>query len=84
MFGNTRLIHSPTTAQVDEEICVGCGNCERACSYEAVKVDSARRKAVVNAALCEGCGACAVSCPSGAMTHKNATKKAIFEMADSF
>ncbi len=84
MFGNTRLTHSPTTAQVDEEICVGCGYCEHTCAYEAVKVDPAKKKAVVNAALCEGCGACAVACPSGAMTHKNATKKAIFEMADSF
>ncbi|MBM3332770.1 CoB--CoM heterodisulfide reductase iron-sulfur subunit A family protein [candidate division WOR-3 bacterium] len=84
MFGNTRLTHSPTTAEVDEEICVGCGYCERTCAYEAVKVDPATKKAVVNAALCEGCGACAVACPSGAMTHKNATKKAIFQMTDLF
>ena len=84
MFGSTRLLHSPTTAEVDEEICVGCGYCERTCAYDAVKVDPAKKKAVVNAALCEGCGACAVACPSGAMTHKNFTKKAIFEMADSF
>jgi heterodisulfide reductase subunit A len=84
MFGNTRLTHSPTTAEVDEEICVGCGYCERTCAYDAVKVDPARKKAIVNAALCEGCGACAAACPSGAMTHKNATKKAIYQMVDSF
>jgi len=84
MFGSTKLTHSPTVAVVDEEICVGCGNCERTCAYEAVKVDEKRGIAVVNAALCEGCGACAMSCPSGAMNHKNFTKKAIFEMADQF
>ncbi len=84
MFGSTRLTHAPTVAVVDEEICVGCGNCERTCAYEAVKVDEKRGIAVVNAALCEGCGACAMSCPSGAMNHKNFTKKAIFEMADQF
>jgi len=84
MFGSTRLTHSPTVAVVDEEICVGCGNCERTCTYDAVKVDEKRGIAVVNAALCEGCGACAMSCPSGAMNHKNFTKKAICEMADSF
>jgi heterodisulfide reductase subunit A len=83
MFGSTKLTHSPTTAQVDEDICVGCGNCERTCAYDAVKVDANRGVAVVNAALCEGCGACAVSCPSGAMTHKNSTKKGIFEMVDA-
>jgi len=84
MFGSTRLLHSPTTAEVDEEICVGCGYCERTCAYDAVKVDPVRKKAVVNAVLCEGCGACAVACPSGAMTHKNATKKTVYEMVDSF
>ncbi len=84
MFGSTRLLHSPTTAEVDEEICVGCGYCERTCAYDAIKVDPVRKKAVVNAVLCEGCGACAVACPSGAMTHKNATKKTVYEMVDSF
>jgi heterodisulfide reductase subunit A len=84
MFGSTKLTHAPTVAVVEEEICVGCGNCERTCAYEAVKVDTKRGLAVVNAALCEGCGACAMSCPSGAMNHKNFTKKAILEMADQF
>jgi heterodisulfide reductase subunit A2 len=83
MFGSTKLTHSPITAQVDDDICVGCGNCERTCAYDAVKVDPVRGIAVVNAALCEGCGACAVSCPSGAMTHKNFTKKGIYQMVDA-
>ena len=82
MFGQTSLSHDPMTAQVDEEICVGCGNCERACAYSAVEVDPVRRVAVVNEAMCEGCGACAVSCPSGAMTHRNFSKKGMAEMVD--
>ncbi len=84
MFGATELTHSPTTAVVDEEVCVGCGNCERTCAYEAVKVDPRRGVAVVNAVLCEGCGACAVSCPSGAMSHKNFSKQSIYQMVDQF
>jgi len=83
MFGATKLTHSPTTAEVDDEICVGCGNCERTCAYDAVKVDPVKGIAVVNAALCEGCGACAASCPSGAMTHKNFTKKSLYDMVDA-
>ncbi len=82
MFGSTELFHEPTTAQVDEVLCVGCGYCERTCAYEAVKVDAKKRKAVVNAVLCEGCGACAVACPSGAMTHRNFTKKSIYDMVE--
>lgn len=84
MFGQDELSHSPTTAVVDEEVCVGCGNCERICAYEAVRVDPIKKKALVNAVLCEGCGACAMSCPSGAMNHKNFSKKAILTMADQF
>ena len=82
MFGQDRLFHSPTTASVDEEVCVGCGNCEQACAYSAVEVDPKRRVAVVNVALCEGCGACAVACPSGAMSHRNFSKKGVYEMVD--
>ncbi|MEO0005706.1 MAG: 4Fe-4S dicluster domain-containing protein, partial [candidate division WOR-3 bacterium] len=82
MFGTTELYHEPVIAEVDEEICVGCGNCERTCAYEAVRVDKKRRKAVVQAVMCEGCGACSVSCPAGAINLKNFAKKALVQMVD--
>ncbi|MFO7637842.1 MAG: CoB--CoM heterodisulfide reductase iron-sulfur subunit A family protein [bacterium] len=82
MFGQEQIFHAPTTASVDEDICVGCGNCEQTCAYGAVKVDSDRGVAVVNVALCEGCGACSVACPSGAMSHRNFSKKSIYEMTE--
>lgn len=82
MFGTTELYHEPVIAEVDEEICVGCGNCERTCAYEAVGVDKKRRKAVVQAVMCEGCGACSVSCPAGAINLKNFAKKALVQMVD--
>jgi heterodisulfide reductase subunit A len=82
MFGQEKIFHAPTTASVDEDICVGCGNCELSCAYGAVKVDPGRGVAVVNVALCEGCGACSVACPSGAMSHRNFSKKSIYEMVD--
>ncbi len=82
LFGNEEMEHEPVIAQVDEDVCVGCGNCERTCAYEAVKVDPRRGKAIVQKAMCEGCGACAVACPSGAMNLTNFTKKALVEMVD--
>ncbi len=82
MFGQRELYHEPVTAVVDEEICVGCGNCERTCAYEAVRVDPHRGKAVVQAVMCEGCGACSVACPAGAINLKNFTKQALTEMVD--
>lgn len=82
MFGGGELFHEPVIAEVDEEICVGCGSCERVCAYEAVKVDGGRGKAVVQAVMCEGCGACSVACPAGAINLKNFTKKALIQMVD--
>ncbi|UCG44341.1 MAG: CoB--CoM heterodisulfide reductase iron-sulfur subunit A family protein [candidate division WOR-3 bacterium] len=75
LFGQDKLYGEPTVALVDAEVCVGCGNCEKTCAYEAVKVDPVLRVAVVTEALCAGCGACAVSCPSGAVSHLNFSKR---------
>ena len=54
---------------VDESLCRGCGECEQACLFEAIKVtrmESGKRHAVVTQALCTGCGACNAACPTGA------------------
>ncbi len=80
MFSAEYLTHDPMIAFVDEEVCVGCGNCEAACAYGAAKLDPERGIATVNEGMCEGCGSCAASCPSGAMQHRNYTKKQLFEM----
>ncbi len=80
MFSQPELVRSPTIAHVDQEICAGCGYCEKACAYEAIAVDPVKHIAVVNEALCEGCGACAAACPSGAVQHSNFFKNQILTM----
>jgi len=82
LFSQDYILGNPVIAYVDEEICVGCGTCEKICEYSAVEIDPIRNVAVVNEALCEGCGACAGACPSGAMQHKNFTKKQLFDMVE--
>jgi len=55
--------------RVDSDLCRGCGECEKACSFEAIKVKEVaggRQQAVVTEALCTGCGVCNVACPTGA------------------
>jgi len=54
----------PFIAEVDEDMCIGCGICEKMCPYRAITVEE---KSIVNAALCEGCGSCASECPVGAI-----------------
>jgi len=82
LFSRKELLHEPTIAVVDTEVCSGCGQCVSICSYKAIELDPKKRVAKVNEAVCEGCGACAVACPSKAMKHKNWTPRQFFEMID--
>ncbi|MCP4715778.1 MAG: CoB--CoM heterodisulfide reductase iron-sulfur subunit A family protein [Deltaproteobacteria bacterium] len=82
LFARRELLHEPTIAFVDEELCVGCGQCVSLCAYKAITLDEKRQLAYVNEAICEGCGACAVTCPSKAMQHKNWTPKQFLNMVD--
>ncbi|MBU4173394.1 MAG: FAD-dependent oxidoreductase [Actinobacteria bacterium] len=62
------VVTEGVVAWVDEEVCSGCRQCVRLCSYEAIDFDEERGVAVVNSALCKGCGACTAACTSGANT----------------
>ncbi len=79
----------PIVAQVNEDICVGCGVCESVCTYEACEVimKHGREVSQVNRAVCKGCGNCASSCPSGAMQQlgfKSEQTMAMLKAALSF
>lgn len=59
------------TADVDEDLCVGCDLCHYSeiCPYDAVsmvEVSPGVKKSVTNELACEGCGACCAICPTGA------------------
>ncbi|RLG46672.1 MAG: hypothetical protein DRO06_04050 [Thermoproteota archaeon] len=55
---------------VDPEKCTACGICERACRYNAIRVEEVdgRRTAVVDQYACYGCGVCVSICPVRAVT----------------
>ena len=65
-------------AVVDQNICVACLTCVRACTYGAAAIDGSAvgvggivGAASVDSNQCSGCGLCAAACPTGAisMTH---------------
>ncbi|MCK4333420.1 FAD-dependent oxidoreductase [candidate division WOR-3 bacterium] len=82
MFSRETLEREPLIAEVDQDICTGCGVCEEVCPYDASVVDPVKKKAKVNEALCEGCGACAAACPSQAVKLRNATRTQLFAMIE--
>jgi heterodisulfide reductase subunit A len=78
------------TANVDEEICIGCGKCEEVCPYKAIEMNTVERvidnervllqKAHVIEAMCKGCGTCVATCPSHAIDQKHFKTKQISGM----
>jgi ferredoxin len=52
-------------AQIDAELCDGCGRCLPDCAEGAIRIEGG--KAVLAASLCDGLGACLESCPKGAV-----------------
>jgi heterodisulfide reductase subunit A-like polyferredoxin len=71
---------------VNPEKCIGCGNCEEICEYNApllVKQDNGRLISEINRALCKGCGACAVGCCNGAIVTLHFKDDQILSMVES-
>ncbi len=67
------LVTSNFIAGIQEETCVGCGLCAKACPIDAItmvaleKPESKKKQdARVDTSLCLGCGVCAVGCPTKA------------------
>ncbi len=70
-------------SSVDTEICSGCGLCEPACAYGALRMHPWRPVMTINEVLCKGCGACSVACPSKAITLGHFTQKQTLAMLDA-
>ncbi len=72
---------SGLVAEVDQDMCIGCGTCEDVCAYNAVELTETMKefedvslvikKSSINPNLCKGCGTCAANCPIGAISVKH-------------
>jgi heterodisulfide reductase subunit A len=63
-------VESPA-AEIDTELCTGCGNCVQVCVENAIHLevrDEIVSLAEVNNLRCTGCGNCVVACPVKAIT----------------
>jgi MinD superfamily P-loop ATPase len=61
-----KLFVSNYYAEVDSDLCIGCGTCEERCNLEAITLDA--DIAVVDLDRCIGCGVCVPTCTEEAMS----------------
>lgn len=52
---------------VDNDKCVGCGDCEAQCQFGVMNLDKRLGKITTMPTLCMGCGICRSVCPTGAL-----------------
>jgi len=76
---------SGSVCEVNEEACIACGACVRACTYGAVDLHETRqgKKAGVNPVLCKGCGLCNSKCPTGAIFLRHYTDEVVLSQLNA-
>jgi MinD superfamily P-loop ATPase len=65
-FNQTEDFFSGLIAEIDPELCTGCGECAEICRFKAIPLVNGQY--VVNALNCEGCDYCRRICPTEAIT----------------
>lgn len=58
-------MHSAGKPHVQQELCVGCGMCQRNCAHSAITITN--HKASIDHNRCVGCGRCIGACPKDAV-----------------
>ena len=74
------------TANVDKDLCIGCGRCEEVCAYRAIKnvINKDQRTfAEVGHSSCASCSACVSECPAGAISQGFMSDKEILKRIES-
>ncbi len=55
-------------AEVNSEVCTGCGTCVDKCPMDAAGINEKDGVSTINLDRCIGCGNCVAACPSGALS----------------
>jgi Na+-translocating ferredoxin:NAD+ oxidoreductase RNF subunit RnfB len=71
-----RITHSLYLGETDCSYgCLGKGDCERACTFDALHMDQATRLPVILDEKCTSCGACVKACPRNLIELRKKAKK---------
>lgn len=57
-----RYLDNTAILKLDEEACIGCGNCTTVCPHRVLALQGEKAR-IVDKNGCMECGACATNCP---------------------
>ncbi|MHA1269254.1 MAG: 4Fe-4S binding protein [Candidatus Helarchaeota archaeon] len=90
---NGKAVVEGATAVINEDLCIGCGQCRKICPFNAIEMITVKKKVgiieiLVNQSrvitqLCKGCGKCAPTCPVQAITARHFTNSQIMAMIEA-
>lgn len=63
---NFRYLDNTAILRLDQETCIGCGNCTVVCPHRVFKLQD-KKSEIVDYNGCMECGACATNCPVDAI-----------------
>jgi heterodisulfide reductase subunit A2 len=75
----------PFVARIDPDLCVWCGECIKACPYDAIHSTVMDNKTIadVEVVLCKGGGVCIPACPAQAISIEGYTNTQIGSMIEA-
>lgn len=74
--GRPMLASSGYVAQVDEDLCIGCGECAERCQFHAITLPDGVYS-VIDENACMGCGVCVNGCQQEALSLRREPGKGI-------
>jgi heterodisulfide reductase subunit A len=85
LLSHDAITASGSVCEVNESVCIGCGQCVSTCTYGAVELHETRqgKKAIVNPVLCKGDGLCTTKCPTRAIQLKHFNDEEIWAQIDA-
>jgi len=85
LLRKSELAAKNIVAQINQDLCRGCGHCLDACPFSAIEIeeyDHEQNKATIIEMHCQGCGTCLSVCPTGAVDTTYKTEKQTEELIE--